>query len=152
MIAKAESGFSLTHLAEPMYSVAVSMVIGILYGIAIGRIMATPARSFNIILRHLPQGLGNRWAFRPLYCHAQRRYRHITQACHLACSPAGMKQEGGSFNKAFFGVCRTKGVVRTSVLAVLAVSIFWSAEYLRAEPLLACVLSGIITINRKCAT
>ena len=42
-------------------------------------------------------------------------------------------------------------MVRTSVLAILAVSIFWSAEYLRAEPLLACVLSGIITINRKCA-
>lgn len=49
------------------------------------------------------------------------------------------------------GVCRTKGVVRTAVLAVLAMSIFWSATYLRAEPLLACVLSGIITINRKCA-
>ena len=62
VIAKAESGFSLTHLAEPMYSVAVSVVLGVLYGIAIGRIMATPARSFNVILRHLPQGFGNRWA------------------------------------------------------------------------------------------
>ena len=62
VIAKAESGFSLTHLAEPMYSVAVSVMLGVLYGIAIGRIMATPARSFNVILRHLPQGLGNRWA------------------------------------------------------------------------------------------
>lgn len=40
-------------------------------------------------------------------------------------------------------------MVRTSILAVLAMSIFWSATYLSAEPLLACVLSGIITINRK---
>lgn len=48
--------------------------------------------------------------------------------------------------------CRTKGVVRTTFLAVLAMSIFWSATFLHAEPLLACVLSGIITINRKCAS
>ncbi len=60
VIAKAESGFSPTYLAEPMYSVAVSIALGILYGIAIGRIMATPARHFNVILRHFPQGLGNR--------------------------------------------------------------------------------------------
>lgn len=60
MIKKAESGFSLTNLAEPMYSVFVSIVLGILYGISIGRIMATPSRYFNVILRHLPQGLGNR--------------------------------------------------------------------------------------------
>ena len=58
-------------------------------------------------------------------------------------------QDGVSSNMALIMVRRTKGIVRTSVLAVLAVSIFWSAEYLRAEPLLACVLSGIITVNRK---
>ena len=58
-------------------------------------------------------------------------------------------QDGFSSNMALIMVRRTKGIVRTSVLAVLAVSIFWSAEYLRAEPLLACVLSGIITVNRK---
>ena len=61
VIRKSEGGFSLTHLAEPMYSVAVSTGLGVLYGILIGRIMATPARHFNVILRHLPQGLGNRW-------------------------------------------------------------------------------------------
>ena len=60
MIKKAESGFFLTNLAEPMYSVFVSVALGILYGIGIGRIMATPSRYFNVILRHLPQGLGNR--------------------------------------------------------------------------------------------
>ena len=43
-------------------------------------------------------------------------------------------------------------MVRTTFLAVLAMSIFWSATFLHAEPLLACVLSGIITINRKCAS
>ena len=60
VIKKAESGFSLTNLAEPMYSVFVSIMLGVLYGISIGRIMATPSRYFNVILRHLPQGLGNR--------------------------------------------------------------------------------------------
>ena len=60
MIKNAESGFSLRNLAEPMYSVFVSIVLGFLYGISIGRIMATPSRYFNVILRHLPQGLGNR--------------------------------------------------------------------------------------------
>ncbi len=61
----------------------------------------------------------------------------------------GARHETGSSELALIALRRTKGVVRTSVLAVLAVSIFWSAEYLRAEPLLACVLSGIITVNRK---
>lgn len=60
MIKRAESGFSLTNLVEPMYSVFVSVVLGILYGISIGRVMATPSRYFNVILRHLPQGLSNR--------------------------------------------------------------------------------------------
>lgn len=60
VIRKAESGFSLSHLAEPMYAVAVSIALGALYGVCIGRIMATPSRYFNVILRHLPQGLGNR--------------------------------------------------------------------------------------------
>ena len=45
---------------------------------------------------------------------------------------------------------RTKGAARTAALAVLAMSIFWTATQLRAEPLLACVLAGIITINRQC--
>ena len=63
--------------------------------------------------------------------------------------PWGRPREGRHSSKALFGVRRTKGVVRTSVLAALAASVFWSAEFLRAEPLLACVLSGIITVNRK---
>ena len=63
MIKNAESGFSLRNLAEPMYSVVVSIVLGFLYGVSIGRIMATPSRYFNVILRHLPQGLGNRCAW-----------------------------------------------------------------------------------------
>ena len=45
---------------------------------------------------------------------------------------------------------RTKGAARTAALAVLAMSIFWTATQLHAEPLLACVLAGIITINRQC--
>ena len=45
---------------------------------------------------------------------------------------------------------RTKGAARTAALAVLAMSIFWTAIQLHAEPLLACVLAGIITINRQC--
>jgi hypothetical protein len=61
VIRKAATGFALTHLAEPLYSVLVSIVLGILYGICIGRIMAMPARQFNAILRHLPQGIGNKW-------------------------------------------------------------------------------------------
>ena len=71
VIAKAENGFSLSHLADPMYSVAVSIALGVTYGIAIGRIMATPARHFNVILRHFPQGLGNRSAFMLLCCYKQ---------------------------------------------------------------------------------
>ena len=45
---------------------------------------------------------------------------------------------------------RTKGAARTAALAVLAMSIFWIATQVHAEPLLACVLAGIITINRQC--
>ena len=45
---------------------------------------------------------------------------------------------------------RTKGAARTAALAVLAMSIFWTASQIHAEPLLACVLAGIITINRQC--
>ena len=47
---------------------------------------------------------------------------------------------------------RTKGAARTAALAVLAMSIFWTATQLHAEPLLACVLAGIITINRQCGS
>lgn len=61
VIRKADTGFALTHLAEPLYSVLVSIVLGILYGICIGHIMATPARHFNAILHHMPQGIGNKW-------------------------------------------------------------------------------------------
>jgi hypothetical protein len=39
--------------------------------------------------------------------------------------------------------------VRTATVALLAISIFWTALRLHAEPLLACVLAGIITTNRK---
>jgi hypothetical protein len=31
----------------------------------------------------------------------------------------------------------------------MAMSIFWTALFLKAEPLLACVLAGIMTTNRK---
>ena len=40
-------------------------------------------------------------------------------------------------------------MVRTAAIALLAMGIFWSALQLHAEPLLACVLAGIITTNRK---
>jgi hypothetical protein len=44
-----------------------------------------------------------------------------------------------------------KAGVRTAVVALLAVSVFWTAAQARAEPLLACVLAGVIVTNRKCA-
>lgn len=33
----------------------------------------------------------------------------------------------------------------------MAVAVFWTAERFAAEPLLACVLAGVIATNRKCA-
>ncbi len=49
------------------------------------------------------------------------------------------------------GRCRVKAVARTAVVALLAMSVFWTAARLHAEPLLACMVAGVIVINRKCA-
>ena len=46
---------------------------------------------------------------------------------------------------------RVKAGVRTGVVALLAMSVFWTAAQFRAEPLLACVLAGVIVTNRKYA-
>ena len=45
--------------------------------------------------------------------------------------------------------CRVKAVARTAVVALLAMSVFWTAARLHAEPLLACMVAGVIVINRK---
>lgn len=52
-------------------------------------------------------------------------------------------------NVRYLVVHRAKAMVRTASVALLAMSIFGSALQLHAEPLLACVLAGIITTNRK---
>lgn len=46
---------------------------------------------------------------------------------------------------------RVKAVTRTAVVALLAMGVFWTAARLHAEPLLACMVAGVIVINRKCA-
>ena len=38
--------------------------------------------------------------------------------------------------------------VKTVVLATLSMCIFWLAEQMGAEPLLSCVLTGIVVTNR----
>ncbi|BDA45644.1 hypothetical protein COCOBI_07-4310 [Coccomyxa sp. Obi] len=100
---KSGEGFGISILFEPVASLAVSTVLGLMFGILIGRLLGVPARPFNVLLRRLP--------------------------------PAAQT--------------RAKAVMRTAAIALLAMSIFWTALQLHAEPLLACVLAGIITTNRK---
>ena len=41
------------------------------------------------------------------------------------------------------------GRLQTGMVAGVAVTTFWLAERLGAEPLLSCVIAGIITANRR---
>ena len=50
---------------------------------------------------------------------------------------------------AAWGLCQA--VARTVAVVGMAVAVFWTAERFAAEPLLACVLAGVIATNRKCA-
>ena len=45
-------------------------------------------------------------------------------------------------------MCRLK----TLIVAALAICIFWLADGMAAEPLLACVMAGIVTANRRYLT
>ncbi|KAK9842202.1 hypothetical protein WJX81_000261 [Elliptochloris bilobata] len=44
---------------------------------------------------------------------------------------------------------RVKGLARTAAVVGMAVAVFWAAESFAAEPLLACVLAGVVATNRK---
>lgn len=51
---KSEEGFALGHLAEPVISLGLSLLLGGAFGGMIGRLMAVPSRPFNYVLKRLP--------------------------------------------------------------------------------------------------
>ena len=51
---KSGEGFGISILFEPVVSLAVSTVLGLMFGILIGRLLGVPARPFNVFLRRLP--------------------------------------------------------------------------------------------------
>ncbi|EIE22773.1 hypothetical protein COCSUDRAFT_42394 [Coccomyxa subellipsoidea C-169] len=51
---KSGEGFGISILLEPVVSLAVSTVLGLMFGVLIGRLLAAPARPFNVLLRRLP--------------------------------------------------------------------------------------------------
>ena len=69
---KSEAGFAFGHLAEPVVSLALSLLLGGAFGATIGRLMAVPSRPFNYVLKRLPPatqarcGAAARRAPRPL--------------------------------------------------------------------------------------
>lgn len=51
---KSGEGVGISILLEPVTSLAVSTVLGLMFGVLIGRLLAMPARPFNALLRRLP--------------------------------------------------------------------------------------------------
>lgn len=51
---KSGEGFGISILLEPVVSLAVSTVLGLMFGVLIGRLLGVPARPFNVFLRRLP--------------------------------------------------------------------------------------------------
>ena len=58
---KSGEGVGISILLEPVTSLAVSTVLGLMFGVLIGRLLAMPARPFNLLLRRLPPAAQIRW-------------------------------------------------------------------------------------------
>ncbi len=56
-------GFSIGILVEPVTSLAISTVLGLMYGVLIGRLIAVPARHFNYVLKRLSPAMQTRFFF-----------------------------------------------------------------------------------------
>ena len=150
----AGEGFRVASLAGPLGSLFRSIALGVAAGALIGRVISLPARPFNWALRRLPQAAGGRvkasapgasdgqlWASRL----QQRAHHFLCTAKHRRCVLQSARMQTGPdwLHGALQAVARTTAVVG------MAVAVFWAAERFAAEPLLACVLAGVIATNRK---
>ena len=74
---KSEGGFAFGHLAEPVVSLGLSLLLGGAVGAMIGRLMAVPSRPFNYVLKRLPPATQAR-------CGATARRAHHVRMAHPA--------------------------------------------------------------------